>query len=267
MNSDYYGGACGEPDFGGPQNIYMEDCISLRSELTRTYWEKQHVFRLEWQPGSYLDWYVDNHFVYSIPQEALTNATGSLISLEPMYIVANVALSQYWGFPDGTANPGVNSAQCIVDCFDCLNPECDCNIPEGMKNCHMFPTEMKIDFIRLYQDPHDSLHTLGCSPEGFPTKEFISINNASYSAWSPISAPPLWTYFWAYISRNFTIELYLFFLILFCIVCLFLIIGSVIVLCETNYFKFRRGYSEISEKDFVDVNASGGLVQSVISNL
>jgi hypothetical protein len=42
-----------------------------------------------------------------------------------------------------------------------------------MKNCKNLPTEMKIDFIRLYQDKEDPRHTLCCSPEGFPTQKFI----------------------------------------------------------------------------------------------
>ena len=36
-------------------------------------------------------------------------------------------------------------------CYDCNNPECQCALPDGMKNCKMFPAEMKIDYIRLYQ--------------------------------------------------------------------------------------------------------------------
>ena len=42
-----------------------------------------------------------------------------------------------------------------------------------MKGCKNLPAAMKIDFIRLYQDPHDTSHTVDCSPAGHPTWEFI----------------------------------------------------------------------------------------------
>lgn len=43
-----------------------------------------------------------------------------------------------------------------------------------MKGCKNLPAVMRVDYIRLYQDPHDPLHTLGCSPESHPTAEFIA---------------------------------------------------------------------------------------------
>lgn len=78
------------------------------------------------------------------------------------------------------------------DYFPLLYLECQCALPDGMKGCKNLPAEMKIDYIRLYQvlfsaprkriiiylccfdkDREDPLHTIGCSPPGFPTKEFI----------------------------------------------------------------------------------------------
>jgi hypothetical protein len=35
--------------------------------------------------------------------------------------------------------------------------DCQCTLPEGMKNCKNLPAEMKIDYIRLYQVPLPSL--------------------------------------------------------------------------------------------------------------
>ena len=61
-------------------------------------------------------------------------------------------------------------------CYDCTNPECQCTLPEGMKNCKNLPAKMAIDYIRLYQDPHDVSHTIGCSPPDFPTAGFIQAN-------------------------------------------------------------------------------------------
>jgi hypothetical protein len=34
-----------------------------------------------------------------------------------------------------------------------------------------FPTTMKIDYIRIYQDP-DKVN-IGCNPPGFPTEQYI----------------------------------------------------------------------------------------------
>jgi hypothetical protein len=254
LNFDYYGGPCGEPDFGGPQNLYMADCISLRSELNKSYWESQHVFRLEWQPGEYIDWYVDGHFVYSIPQESLLNVTGSLLALEPMFIIANVAMSQNWGFPSCEANPNCNS--CHEDCFDCMNPSCDCNIPEGMKNCSNLPSEMKIDYIRLYQDSDDSLHTLGCSPVEYPTADYIVENNSSFIGWTPIPEPPIWDYIWFIFIGD--CQLFLFWIVLF--LCCFVItrIGFHLMCSNDHFWCFKTGpkctYSEISGNDFSEVH-------------
>ena len=68
-------------------------------------------------------------------------------------------------------------------CVDCNNPECQCALPDGMKGCAMFPTALKIDYVRLYQDPDDDLHTLGCSPPKYPTKEYIENNPYGYANW------------------------------------------------------------------------------------
>ena len=59
---------------------------------------------------------------------------------EPMYIIANLGMSQAFGTVD-------------VE--------------------HLtFPTTMKIDYIRVYQDP-DAIN-YGCDPTDFPTEEYIN---------------------------------------------------------------------------------------------
>mmetsp|Transcript_16193 Transcript_16193/g.27134 ORF Transcript_16193/g.27134 Transcript_16193/m.27134 type:complete len:165 (+) Transcript_16193:785-1279(+) len=52
------------------------------------------------------------------------------------------------------------------------------------------PAEMKIDYIRLYQDPNDSSHTTSCSPPEFPTEQFIRDHKERFEIWSP-KTPPL----------------------------------------------------------------------------
>lgn len=43
-----------------------------------------------------------------------------------------------------------------------------------MKGCKNLPAEMRVDYIRLYQDPADPTHTVGCSPASHPTAQFIA---------------------------------------------------------------------------------------------
>ena len=53
----------------------------------------------------------------------------------------------------------------------------------GLKNCNNLPAEMKIDYIRLYQDADSSEHTLSCSPPDFPTSTFIADFSERYKPW------------------------------------------------------------------------------------
>jgi hypothetical protein len=39
---------------------------------------------------------------------------------------------------------------------------------------------MRVDYIRLYQDPDDATHTLSCSPPSHPTAEFIAQHAGEY---------------------------------------------------------------------------------------
>lgn len=60
-----------------------------------------------------------------------------------------------------------------------------------MKNCANLPAEMKIDYIRLYQDPADSSHTTSCSPDAYPTQQFILDHAERFQEWAPKKrAPP-----------------------------------------------------------------------------
>ena len=208
INSNYYGTLCGEPYVGGLSSEYMQDCISVDTTINASYWDSPHLYRLEWQPDNdgYLEWYLDGLLVFSIPQSALTNGTGALVPREPMYLVTNIAMSTIWGFP-GACSSDPSCQACMDQCYDCRNPDCQCAIPDGMKSCSIFPAEMHIDYIRVYQDVNDSSHTIGCSPEGFPTAEYILLNNASYLPWTPSLPPPYSTYiihiivyfFWDYL--------------------------------------------------------------------
>ena len=52
-----------------------------------------------------------------------------------------------------------------------------------MKNCANLPATMKVDFIRLYQDKHNSYHTMSCSPPQYPTETFIAHHKDRYTSW------------------------------------------------------------------------------------
>jgi hypothetical protein len=52
-----------------------------------------------------------------------------------------------------------------------------------MKFCKNLPAEMRIDYIRLYQDPSDPTHTVSCSPPSHPTAEFIEGHPERYADW------------------------------------------------------------------------------------
>ena len=82
---------------------YMADAISANTQLTETYFNSLHKYRLEWMPGEegYIRWYLDDEFIYGIRANAL-NKTGAIIPEEPMYILLNTAISSTWGFPQVT---------------------------------------------------------------------------------------------------------------------------------------------------------------------
>jgi len=183
----FWGQECG-PEIDrsyGHVHKYMEDAISLNTFLDDTHFDNHHVYRIEWQPGptnGYLDWYLDDELVFGINGNSLQELTGSMIPQEPMYLILNTAISHRWGMPEPC-----DIAHCPMcwRCYDCTNPDCQCTLPEGMKNCKNLPAEMSIDYIRLYQDKSDPSHTIGCSPEGFPTADYITANADKFANWQP----------------------------------------------------------------------------------
>lgn len=149
---------------------YQSDAISANFQLNTTHYEKQHVYRLEWEPplpngtGGYVNWYTDGMFVSSIKGENLRIMQTEIPS-EPMYLIMNTAVSKTWGFP----SPCPDSCDC--KCYECGNPACACALPPGY--CDNYPAGFEIDFVRVYQAVNDPKHVLGCSPENRPTEQFI----------------------------------------------------------------------------------------------
>jgi hypothetical protein len=82
------------------------------------------------------------------------NIAARPVPQEPMYLIANLGLSENFGGID----------------FDHL----------------VFPTKMRIDYIRVYQ-PKDAVN-VGCDPTGFPTANYINqfpgaYNNPNFTTW------------------------------------------------------------------------------------
>ncbi len=196
FNDGFWGQECGPEVDQTPDSIhkYMEDAISVNSDLESTHFEEHHTYRLEWQPGNsgdpsnpgYLQWWLDDEFILGIEGTSLQDLTGSEIPFEPMYLILNTAISHRWGMPEPCPK---DTCGACWECYDCMNPECQCALPKGMRGCRNLPAVMSIDWIRLYQDEHDESHTFGCSPPAYPTAEFIAAHPERYAPWTPYQGP------------------------------------------------------------------------------
>mmetsp|Transcript_14406 Transcript_14406/g.31573 ORF Transcript_14406/g.31573 Transcript_14406/m.31573 type:complete len:421 (+) Transcript_14406:948-2210(+) len=156
---------------------YQSDAISANTQLSQTHFERQHVYRVEWEPsdvngrGGYVRWFIDGHFVYGIEDYTL-NLTNTMIPNEPMYVILNTAMSSTWGFP----LPCPRGCKC--DCFECGNSKCECGFPPGF--CKNFPNSFDIDYVRIYQAVNDTKHKLGCSTSTHPSDVFIEAHKKRY---------------------------------------------------------------------------------------
>jgi hypothetical protein len=156
---------------------YQADALSANTQLDKTFYEEQHVYRVEWEPaqedgtGGYIRWYTDGAFVYSIHGDSL-NITGAEIPREAMYLLMNTAVAGSWGFPAPCPSG------CTCECFECGNPDCECALPTGY--CDNFPGNFEIDYVRVYQAVDEPKHTVGCSPEARPTALYIEGHKEKY---------------------------------------------------------------------------------------
>eukprot|EP01036_Dinobryon_divergens_P023593 gene23593-31955_t len=197
FNYGFWGQECGPEKDPSKYQIhkYMQDAVSVNRFLNETHFDSHHLYTLEWQPGigGYLYWYLDDELILGIDGSSLEKLTGAMIPTEPMYLILNTAISHRWGMPEPCPWP---SCGACWRCYDCTNPgmNCQCSLPDGMKNCRNLPAEMKVDFIRLYQDPQDNSHTIGCSPERFPTADFIASHSKRYEDWVALSPRSLAIY-------------------------------------------------------------------------
>ncbi|KDR75899.1 hypothetical protein GALMADRAFT_68215, partial [Galerina marginata CBS 339.88] len=104
------------------------------------------VYGFEYKPVTkYITWVSNNVQAWTLNAAAMGPDSNVQISArpvaqEPMYLVANLGMSENFGRVDLTHLP--------------------------------FPVRMKIDYIRVYQ-PKNAIN-VGCDPVGFPTKDYIN---------------------------------------------------------------------------------------------
>ncbi|PSS37591.1 hypothetical protein PHLCEN_2v607 [Hermanssonia centrifuga] len=106
------------------------------------------VYGVQYQPGfdtGYIAWIANDELAWMLKQPGMAADTrveiGSRpVPQEPMYLIANLGMSRNFGFVD----------------LDHLT----------------FPATMKVDYIRVYQDPN--MKNVGCDPEDFPTAAYIN---------------------------------------------------------------------------------------------
>ncbi|OWZ18268.1 Beta-glucan synthesis-associated protein [Phytophthora megakarya] len=152
---------------------YQMDAISSNWPVHLGVYTEYLIYQVEWVTGKngYVRWMLEGNPLFEIPSASISdipqnsNKTNpqKLMLEEPMYIIANVALSSSWGATP--PNPG---------------KECRGNGTDATVNkiCDSFPMYMKIDYIRLYQDlaadlEADNYMYVGCDPKTHPTKEWI----------------------------------------------------------------------------------------------
>ncbi|EKM61134.1 glycoside hydrolase family 16 protein [Phanerochaete carnosa HHB-10118-sp] len=113
------------------------------------------VYGFQYQPGfdgGYISWIANDQVAWTLEQAGMAADTrveiGSRpVPQEPMYIIANLGMSTNFG-------------------------------PVDLEHL-TFPTTMKIDYIRVYQDP-DNIN-YGCDPKGFPTEAYINTYIEAYT--------------------------------------------------------------------------------------
>ncbi|GMF26286.1 unnamed protein product [Phytophthora lilii] len=152
---------------------YQMDAISSNWPVHLGAYLDYVTYQVEWVTGKngYVRWMLEGEPLFEVPSESISNVPQNanktnpqkLMLEEPMYIIANVALSSSWGATP--PNPG---------------KECRSNGTDATVNkiCDAFPLYLKIDYIRLYQDLADDLEAdnymhVGCDPASHPTKEWI----------------------------------------------------------------------------------------------
>ncbi|KAM5537994.1 hypothetical protein V8D89_008470 [Ganoderma adspersum] len=113
------------------------------------------IYAFQYKPGfgdAYITWVADGKVSWSIQQsvmgpDSVVGISDRPVPQEPMYLIANLGMSKNFGTID----------------FDHLT----------------FPSTLRVDYIRVYQDPNAI--NVGCDPSGFPTAAYINEYIEAYS--------------------------------------------------------------------------------------
>ncbi|KAH9942349.1 glycoside hydrolase family 16 protein [Epithele typhae] len=102
--------------------------------------------------GAYIAWIADGSLAWTmeaaaVGPDAATEISQRVVPQEPMYLIMNLGISPSFG---------------AVDFADLV-----------------FPTKMRVDWIRVYQDP--SAKNVGCDPDDFPTAAYIAQYQEAYT--------------------------------------------------------------------------------------
>lgn len=145
---------------GGP----YQQAVSTTTMLNNSWYDGKlyQKYAFEYEPGgdqnAYVQWYVGEQEMMKFDGRAIGpngNVGQRLVSEEPMSMIINLGFSHSWVDID----------------FSKL----------------VFPTIMRVDYVRLYQNPDE--HFVTCDPPGYPTTEYIAshpeaYNNPNYTHWS-----------------------------------------------------------------------------------
>lgn len=139
---------------GGP----FQQAFSGLSNLNNDWYDgkayQKYAFEYTTGDEGFITWYVGDAPTWSLYAQSVGpngNIGQRKIPEEPMSIIANLGMS--------------NSFAAI-------------NLEELAK---MFPATMRIDYIRIYQDPEDGNQQLTCDPQGYPTTRYIKQHPEPYS--------------------------------------------------------------------------------------
>ena len=135
-----------------------------------------HVYRLEWEPGESLQWFVDGVLVLALTQADLHDKTGANIPQEPMYLYAAAPVAA--AAPSSSSTSSVGSAESSGDAPVASAEEEEEEVSEEV---------VILDYVRVYQAP--ARHSVGCSPENYPTEAYIRANPSLFKAWAPRLTP------------------------------------------------------------------------------
>jgi len=185
-NYNHFRGDSDEKDYWG-------DAVSFNHQLDLRHFENKYRYRLEWglpdeEEGTdgYIRWFVNDKFVLEINGTGIVDAgVGSTVSTEPMYIIMNTAVSKQWGFPSCPGNCPCKEYDCNSNKFADI-----CGFSSGF--CDMITKKAatpayKVNYVRVYQDPSNPKHKVGCSTPERPSRKYIESHQDLYMQTSDVS--------------------------------------------------------------------------------